>query len=152
MSLGALGVVNTPAAEGDPYVLPSGKAIWFDVYTGVGDTEIYRSAVGPAGFGVREKILGVGSATIDAYPVVTPDELTLYFASDRVDALASGGYDIYVATRTSTADSFGTPTVLPVLNSGDADFPTWLSRDECVLYLTRRVAGSLDIYKSERGL
>ena len=152
MSLGALGVVNTPAAEGDPYVLPSGKAIWFDVYTGVGDTEIYRSAVGPAGFGAREKILGVGSAAVDAYPVVTPDELTLYFASNRVDALMSGDYDVYVATRPSTGDSFGPPTILPVLNGTGADFPTWISRDECVLYLTRRVAGSLDIYTSVRPL
>ena len=150
MSLGALGIVNTAVSDADPYVLPNGKALWFDVYNGVGDTEIYRSAAGPAGFTTREKVLGVGSPAVDAYPVVTPDELTLYFASDRVDAQALGDRDIYVATRASASDSFGTPTILPALNSADADFPTWISRDECVLYLTRRVAGSLDIYKSER--
>jgi Tol biopolymer transport system component len=149
-SLGALGVVNTAEAESDPYVLPNGKAIWFDVYNGPGDQEIYRAALGPAGFLPREKVLGVGSAKIEAYPVVTPDELTLYFASNRTDPQGSGDYDIYVATRTTTSASFGTPTILPLLNSAEADFPTWLSRDGCVLYLTRHASGNYDIYRAER--
>ena len=150
-SLGAIGVINTTFPEGDPYILPDGKTVWFDVYTGAGDTEIYRATAGAAGFNtIREKVLGVGSAKVDAYPVVTLDERTLYFASDRADPNALGDYDIYAATRAVTTDPFDAPKILKVLNSADPEFPSWLSRDGCVLYLSRRVSGNYDIYKAER--
>ena len=150
MTLAPLGVVNTAASEADPYVVPSGKAIWFDAYVGPGDSDIYRSASGPTGLTTREKVLGIGSAAVDAYPVVTPDELTLYFASNRVDPDSLGDYEIYVATRAVATAAFDQPKLLKVLSTADAEFPTWISRDECELYLTRRVSGNYDIYRAER--
>lgn len=149
-SLGPSGVINTSLPEADPYILPDGKTVWFDVYTGVGDTEIYRATAGAAGFTMRQKVLGVGSPLVDAYPVITLDERTLYFASDRADTDALGDLDLYVATRAAATGPFDPPRILKVLNSSNPEFPTWISRDECVLYLSRRVSGAYDIYKAER--
>ena len=42
----------------------------------------------------------LNSGSVDQRPYVAADRRTLYFASDRPDVSASGGLDLYVATRT----------------------------------------------------
>ena len=45
-------------------------------------------------------VTALNSTTIDQRPHIAADRRTLYFASDRLDGPASGGLDLYVATRT----------------------------------------------------
>lgn len=88
-------------------------------------------------------------ASSEGQPVVTPDELNLYFESDR--AGGTGADDIYVAKRQNLADGFSAPVNLAGLNTASADFPTWVSADNCVLYFTNRNAGDYDLLFAARG-
>ena len=45
-------------------------------------------------------VTALNSTSIDQRPYIAADRRTLYFASDRSDDSASGGLDLYVATRT----------------------------------------------------
>lgn len=85
-------------------------------------------------------------AATDA-PVLSQDEQTLYYA-----AVTQSGASIVRATRIP-GGGFGNrePVVWPD-SAGYAEYPRWISVDECVLYLLRRggTAGSGDIFRAER--
>jgi hypothetical protein len=78
---------------------------------------IYRSVNSGSGFRAADPvpIIGLGPQDTVANPVVTPDELTLYFQ------LAN---DIWIATRASTSDDFRDPTSIPDLNGSGIDAAT----------------------------
>ena len=90
---------------------------------------------------------------LDELPVVTDDELTVYFGSDRPGG--NGGLDIRVAHRTTTADGFGVPTLDATLSSASNDYPLWISADGCRFLLSSNRpggVGGIDIYMATRPL
>ncbi len=141
--------VNTSDTDRAPYVLPEGRALYFSRFgtmTGPGE-KIYRAAIGSAGIGAPVEVTGLEAVASRGLPVVTLDELTIYFAT-------SGGAtsDMWMARRTRPADPFGTPALLSELNeAGSSEEPGWISSDGCVLYFTSFRAGSGDLYVAERG-
>ena len=94
-------------------------------------SRLYRSEDSGSGFRAADAvaILELDPQQPVFNPVVTPDELTLYFTYAD---------DIYVATRATLAQSFQHPTALSQLSSTVSDGPDWISEDDCVLYFTRR--------------
>jgi len=58
-----------------------------------------------------------------SFPVVTPDERTIYFST--------GGGNIWVARRDAIADPFSNFERVAELHGA----PTWISADECEIYL-----------------
>ncbi len=94
----------------------------------------------------------VNSAYLDAAPSISPDSLELYFVSDRPEGY--GGGDIWLTTRASTGDSWGTPVNLgePV-NSSFMDGGVSLSADGLSLcFASNRPggSGSQDLWMSRR--
>src|SRR5205823_5392008 len=86
----------TPTATRTPTPTPTQPAIW--------------SA--PVNLGSA-----INSASSDQQPAISPDGLSLYFASDRTTG-SLGGFDIYVSQRASVADPWGAPVnVGPTLNT-----------------------------------
>jgi len=84
-------------------------------------------------------------------PVLTQDELTLFFSSTQAGGL--GSTDVWVATRASVTDPFGSPVNVSSVSSTTKDAPAWLSRDRCRLYIASdraNGAGSIDIWVSSR--
>ncbi len=87
---------------------------------------------------------GVDSNGSNVAPVISPDELTIYFASTR------GNFDhpvpqIYWGHRESVdvTSFYDQPSPAVGLSSAGASRPAWISRDECRLLLTRETsAGS----------
>jgi hypothetical protein len=80
--------------------------------------------------------------------VLTGDLLTVYTGK-----AFNNPTQIYMATRSSTAAAFGTPSPVPELASAFSDFPRWVSRDGCTLTFTRYVSASqLDMYVAQRPL
>ena len=79
-----------------------------------------------------------GAGEGEGSPVLTPDELTLYFASNRKDLGGTGSADIYIATRTSTSLKFGNIARIEELATAGEDVPTWISPDNCRLYTSYR--------------
>ena len=95
-----------------------------------------------------EELVGSGW---DWRPVVTPDDLTIYFS--RSPSADMGGLDVYVARRASPNDEFGPPERVAELSEpGASDNPTWVSADECTIYFesTRRPNTSGDVWMAER--
>jgi hypothetical protein len=149
----AIAGINSAANDGDTYLLPDGSALYF--YSARDDVaDIYRAPRSGSGFGPPAKVGAVDVnlvGIIDGAPVVTADERTIYFSSDR---MAAGDSDIFVATRTSLADGFGPAQRLDRQSTTDHwEWPTWISADGCALYFTRSeslTAANYDIYRATR--
>jgi hypothetical protein len=96
-------IAELSAPRGDP-----GMMVTFDGL----EAFFYSTRLGPADIwtATRQTVLDTWSAptlvtalnspSIDQRPYIGADRRTLYFASDRPDDSASGGLDLYVATRT----------------------------------------------------
>jgi len=68
----------------------------------------------------------------DTYAILSRDELTMYFTSDRPGGL--GGDDLWFTTRASRDDPWGDPQNMSSLNSTALDSLAVLSSDEHVMF------------------
>lgn len=85
----------------------------------------------------------------DQGPALSPDDLSLYFCSDR--PVGSGGNDLWVSRRISPDDAWGEPVNLgPGVNSPVGDCGPALSQDAILLFFTSRRTGGGDIYVTSR--
>ncbi len=87
----------------------------------------------------------------DWRPVVTPDELTIYFG--RSPSADMSGLDVYVARRSAPTAKFGpAERVAELSEPGVSDSPTWVSADECTIYFEskRRPNANGDVWMAER--
>lgn len=127
--------VTTPSISGD------GQELWFVAHPG-----IWRASFSPNGTSPPIFVSEIGPAS---FPVISTDRLTLYFASTRPGS-TSGSGDIWFSHRDSAADPFPPPVLVSGVNSEHADAPTWLSPDDCRLYLESDRSGTMDIYVASR--
>jgi Tol biopolymer transport system component len=85
-------------------------------------------------------------------PLVTADGLELFFLSNRPGGY--GGNDIWVSTRATTADAWGTPVNLgPPVNGPAEDVDCWVSPDGLTLLLCSNRPGGfggLDMWITTR--
>jgi hypothetical protein len=149
--LQVVATVNGTTNDEAPYILPTGNVLYFTSDRG-GNYGLYRSSKIGSGFSTPTLVSGINldSANNESSPVVSPDELMLFFASDRPGGL--GSYDIYEATRLTVADGFGAPIALISLNTTSSEWPSWISADGCELYFTRLEANvGYQLYVATRG-
>lgn len=142
-------MVNTTDVERAVSVLPDGRALYFSRYGALSPSgeRIYRAAIGSTGASAPIEVPGLEAVASRGFPVVTPDELTIYFSTSGG---ASG--DMWMATRTSATDPFGAPTEVAGLNRPDSnEEPGWVSSDGCVLYFASTRTGNMDLYVAKRG-
>lgn len=125
--------IASDAEDTTPYVTPSGDALYFSRYEGARYLlhRVALPAVALTEVGALDPATAPPGGAVN--PVVTPDELTLYFAS----ANAKGDLDIWVATHTKKGERFKDARVVAELRSSQHDTPSWISPDGCVLYFDR---------------
>lgn len=150
---GALSPVTglSSTSRDDPNsILPDGAAVYFDSNSS-GKYKIYRAPRRNGVFGTPLLVSGVNlnGNDNDSSGVVSADELTLFFTSDRAGGVGSS--DIWVATRGSTADGFGEPVNVQVLNTAGLDSISWVSADGCVVYGTSGPCCTYDMFMATRG-
>jgi Tol biopolymer transport system component len=148
-----LPVVNDPSAIDDttPFLREDGAVLYFaSTRVPEDSTDLYRSERGDAGFEAPAPVAELNTSFSETAPVVAPDDRTLYFASDRSDGNARGGYDIWVATRSSPSEPFAPPIDVTALNSPDFDLPTFVTRDGCHLYFSSTRSGVLSVYVASK--
>jgi len=147
-----------PTADADlmtgdahPYI-PNAQSLYFASATrpGVGSYDIFRGTLDTTGkvTAIASVIGGVNSAMQDVVPVVTADELQMYFARYN-----GTDYDVYAASRTSITDGFGAASAVPGLSTtGYDELPSWVSPDGCHLYYSSAagVTGA-DLFMMARG-
>lgn len=83
----------------------------------------------------------------EADPSISLDERTLFFSSNRSTSLARA---IWVSTRATTADAFGTPTRVAELDDATDDYDPDISPDGTILFGSLR-SGMRQIYAAKRG-
>jgi hypothetical protein len=123
----------TSFAEGGAYAIPDRDVLYFhDARAGNGN--LYRSLGKGTAFSTIEP-LSVNTAESDElWPVLTPDEQTLYYASPQRTAT----FDIWMASRNGPDVPFGTPMFIETLSTSSShEYPSWISPDGCRLYFTR---------------
>jgi Tol biopolymer transport system component len=98
---------------------------------------------------------GLNTSTASEYnPRVLPDELTIYFVSDRVDAGGAGSADLYFSSRTSRTGAFDVAMPVAGANSPQNDYDPRPSADQLTLiFASDRPVGTFigDIYVATRG-
>jgi len=146
--------VSGTTNDTEPSLLPNGNVIYFASDRGGAGTsyDIFRTSRTGTAFAAPALVSGtqLNTTFVESSPVVTPDELHMYFLSNRTGTM--GTYDIYYTSRATTADAFGAPVAVNEVNSPQLDFPTWISADNCVLYFSRATATrAYDMYFATRG-
>jgi len=146
------GAWSTPANLGPPVnssgdemflsISADGLQLYFSEYLyphrpgGYGDSDIWvttREAVGGAWSTPANLGPPVNSSSWEGSPCISADGLSLFFNSTRAGGY--GGGDLYVATRATTEDDWGTPVNLgPTVNSSYPDVGPNISADGLSLY------------------
>jgi hypothetical protein len=131
-----------------PYVLSNNLTIYFrGVATGSTANAIFRATRGSISSSfVIDTSSTAALSTVNAtagvsLPVVTEDELTIYFTSGT-----GGARNVSVATRASTNDPFGPVSEVGELNGYSIDEGSWISEDGCRLYLSSNADGNTHLY------
>jgi Tol biopolymer transport system component len=149
--------INTPGFDGGPSLSADGLTLYLASNRpgGVGRDDLWVSSrkstrdawQTPVNLGAT-----INSAEGDASPSISADGLELYFDSARSGGQGSG--DIWVTTRASTSDAWGTPRNLgPTINSSSADSVPKLSSDGLSLFFASSRPGGLgmrDVWVARR--
>jgi len=134
------GIINGPSEDYDASISSDGLSLYFVSYRagGHGSLDLWvtnRATLSdlwgpPVNLGSI-----VNSSSLDYWPSISPDGLSLFFTSNR-----SGGYgpdDVYMTRRATVSDPWGLPVNLgpPVNTSADNGCPN-ISADGRTLYFT----------------
>jgi len=146
-------VINSEFEDGTPFIISEFREMYF-TRCEAGKREekgcsIMFSKKNGDTWSEPEKLEILGDSLVAAHPALSPDGLTLYFASDINGG--SGGKDIWKVSRTAGGQSWSYPVNLgPDINTaGDELFP--YMRDENTLYFSSDGLigmGGLDIFKA----
>lgn len=161
---GATGAWQTPERvaalasamnDTDTFLRPDGKVLYFaSARSGGGD--LFQATVDDVGSGVPDvgapvALAALNTADEEQAPMVTADDLTIYFS--RTPA-GRGDSDIFVATRATAKLTFGDVTPVAELSTDFIERPTWISPDGCRMLLTSSRPGTLgesDLFLAEKG-
>lgn len=101
-----------------PRLSPDELTLYFSGRMPGQDDNLYvttRASLGD-GFAAPTPLSALNTTSNDGDPSISSDGLTFLFSSDRV---ANQPFHIYVATRTSTLATFGSPAIASGITSGD---------------------------------
>jgi hypothetical protein len=139
--------------EGTPELSADGLSLYFfsEGFSGPAsrDLRVATRASTAVQFNTVQALTTINSSARDDRPWVSPDELTIYFSSQR----ASSSDDLWRATRTARSNAFGTPVSVTELNSSGNDAGIFLTSDGLVaLFASDRTGGlgGVDIYRATR--
>jgi Tol biopolymer transport system component len=141
-----------PLTTGLPHLMPDGNTLYFSRIV-VASYDIFKSTRSGVTWSAPVAVGEVNVAGANDWaPALTPDALTMYFGSNRAsgDAGAGARSSIWVSTRASVNDPFGTPRKVTDLDQGADSFPSWVSADNCRLYFSKQVdlGGAAPAYRS----
>lgn len=104
-----------------------------------GDVDVYYAMPPFSSFAPNPGVLpGINSEGWDSQPAVSPDGLTLVFASDRKGG--KGGLDLWSCSRTSTQSAWSAPESLP-FNSPFDDFTPYFAANGELFYASKAPSG-----------
>lgn len=150
-ALDQVNVVNTSTNDATPFLV--GDDLWFssDRPGGIGQADLYVATWNGNTYASASAVAGLNTNAREFAPVLNDAETVMYFASDRGGAGTLGNADIFVATRPTATDAWGTPAPVPSASSAGNDAPGWISDDGCRLYFwADRVGNDVNLWVAER--
>jgi hypothetical protein len=132
-------VINSPAEDAQPSISADGLLLFFhsERSGGYGNRDIWftRRATTKDAWSNPENVgPAVNTSYRDSGPCISADGLTLFFDSDRPGG--SGDSDIWVTTRTTESEPWGTPVNLgPTVNASSYDAYPSVSADGLMLFM-----------------
>jgi Tol biopolymer transport system component len=130
--------VNSHANEYSPSVSPDELTLYFTSGRsgGPGPADLYMATRNStrAPFGAAQIVANVNTPVIDWCPSISSDGLTLFLGSDRLPNTGPSGYsELWVATRNSLHEDFGTPVNLNDFGLGSVvNVPTAAEWAPCI--------------------
>jgi len=148
--------LNGPFEQGGPKLTSDELTIYFSsriVAGGNSGLYVAHRSSASAVFDTSIALTSLDPIPNNDFDPTTLTELTLFFSSDRAGGLGTPGIvkDIWTASRASTADGFGTLTVLAApINSTSDDATPFLRADGTELWFSsnRPGLGLHDIYRA----
>jgi TolB protein len=149
--------VNSSASDGLPSISADGLSLYFCSRRpgGLGQMDLWvaRRTSTSVRFAEAENLgPAVNSPSDDWGPSISADGLNLFFMSGRPGG--QGGQDIWVVTRASASDHFGTPRNLgPMVNSPALDARPNISADcSTLFFMSDRMGGSgqIDLWQASK--
>jgi hypothetical protein len=127
-----------------PSIAPDRSTLYYssDVQTDSGLPDLYAASV-PFTAGTSADLSAINSSAWDFTPYIRPDNLALYFASNRL-----GSDDLYVSPRVNGA--FVAPTYLGKINTGASERTPVVTADDQTLFFASDGTGNYDVYVSTR--
>lgn len=134
-----------------PYLHPGGRSLYFvsqgrtdgggqDILVGAIDKQLgFISTISP--------VTAVNTEGEENFPMITRDDLTLYFARLQPDDGIPehiAYHDIWVTTRPAPGAEFGEPRKVTELATNEDEIDAWISDDQCRLYFTTTRETSTD--------
>ena len=154
--------INTSAWDGSPSLSGDGLSLYFVSFPragniGLSDIWVSRRATRSEAWGAPENLgAPVNSAGEEAFVVISFDELELHFSDwAPVQPGGYGGRDLWVSTRSTVSDPWGSPTRMDAtVNSPFHDEMFSISRDGLVFLFSSWGRdggyGARDIWLSQR--
>jgi hypothetical protein len=143
--------LSSAVGDGTPSMTEDRLELYFkSERTGVYDLYVSKRqsvSVGwPAPVGVAE----LNSLAAETGVEISPDGLTLWFASDRAGGL--GGLDIYMTTRPTRQSAWSAPVHVPALSSSSLEEGIMVAPSGLVAYLQsdRRGLGRKEVFRAAR--
>jgi hypothetical protein len=121
--------------NGSPYLVTSNRLYFSSTRSGNGDLFVGDNTQNGQWIEQAPLLALNDNSAIEDFPVVSSDELTIYFASNR--RTMNGNMEIYRSSRAKPSDVFEIPVVVPELAGTGSNVPTWISPDLCRLYFSR---------------
>jgi hypothetical protein len=134
--------INSGGSDHSACISTDGLSLYFTRGEGESEGEIWESCWVTSRINT-EKVWGppsnmgptVNSPNFDGGPCTSADGLSLYFFSDRPGGLGAG--DLWVSTRATVDDSWGSPIILEaIVNSAFDEYAPSISADGLELYFT----------------
>lgn len=134
-----------------PFVTADGSELWFTSTRPPSQSaDIWHATWDGTRFANPVQDIALSSAVADHVPTLSADRLTIYFSSNRTDAGAKGGFDVWRAHRSVVQDGFPAPSLVDELSAAGDDIASWLSADNCRIYGSRRGAVNADVFMATR--
>jgi hypothetical protein len=130
-------------ARVDPFISRDGARLYFverltDLDAGTTHQDIFiAERDGGTNFNAPRALAELNTADYEVQPILTPDEKVIYFSSNR----DGRSFDIWRASRSDRTQAFGPPELVTSANSELIDTPTWVSKDDCQLWIARGATG-----------
>jgi Tol biopolymer transport system component len=144
--------LGSPTDDWGPHIAADDLTIYlFSTRAGsIGNFDLFSAtrATATAAFLTPVAMAVVNSTANERMPSVTADGLTLVFTSNRTGGM--GMDDVWWATRATTSDAFGPPTVIPNVNSPGDELNASISNNGLRLYISSNRSGSQDIFVADR--